>query len=196
MNGKSIKEVSAEFDVSIQTLRYWDSKGLFPRLQRNQSGYREYQPDDIRDLQTILCLRRIGIELDEMATIMMPLNDDDSDQLRQKDAVLAKHEAELKDQKLQIDLALMMIDIKKAIYHNPDHLSHEQIFAHAVHNFVVAHETEDFQNHAGELINDMLAQPANTALQAAGRNLLMQHGLPESQEALTTILDYAAPLKE
>lgn len=42
----NIKEISEEFDLSRDTLRYWERVGLLPKIKRNASGYREYSETD------------------------------------------------------------------------------------------------------------------------------------------------------
>lgn len=38
----TIDEVSKKFYLTKDTLRYWERIGLLPEIQRNQSGYRDY----------------------------------------------------------------------------------------------------------------------------------------------------------
>ena len=38
----TIDEVSKKFDLTKDTLRYWERIGLLPDIARNASGYREY----------------------------------------------------------------------------------------------------------------------------------------------------------
>ncbi len=38
----NIAQVSEKFDITKETLRYWERLGLLPTIPRNESGYRDY----------------------------------------------------------------------------------------------------------------------------------------------------------
>ena len=38
----TISEVSKKYDISADTLRYYERVGLIPRVNRNKSGVRDY----------------------------------------------------------------------------------------------------------------------------------------------------------
>ena len=38
----NIAQVSEKFDITKETLRYWERSGLLPTIPRNESGYRDY----------------------------------------------------------------------------------------------------------------------------------------------------------
>lgn len=42
----TIKEVSKKYDISVDTLRYYEKIGLLPPIKRNSKGYREYTEMD------------------------------------------------------------------------------------------------------------------------------------------------------
>ena len=44
----NIKQVSEQLDVPRETLRYWESVGLLPKVPRNSSGYRNYTENEIK----------------------------------------------------------------------------------------------------------------------------------------------------
>ncbi|MDE5754391.1 MAG: MerR family DNA-binding transcriptional regulator, partial [Oscillospiraceae bacterium] len=43
----TIKEVSEKFDISQDTLRYYERVGMIPRVTRTASGIRDYQKEDL-----------------------------------------------------------------------------------------------------------------------------------------------------
>ncbi len=47
-----IAEVSKKFDLSQDTLRYYERIGLIPRVNRNKSGIRDYTEEDCSGLNT------------------------------------------------------------------------------------------------------------------------------------------------
>ncbi|WP_233553535.1 MerR family DNA-binding transcriptional regulator [Lactobacillus sp. ESL0228] len=42
----NINEISQEFELTKDTLRYWEKIGLLPKIHRNQQGYRIYSDND------------------------------------------------------------------------------------------------------------------------------------------------------
>lgn len=61
----SIGEVSKMFNIPVSTLRYYDSEGLFPDLER-KSGIRVFSDNEVSTLQMIECLKKTGLEIREI----------------------------------------------------------------------------------------------------------------------------------
>lgn len=59
-----IAEVSEKFNISKDTLRYYERIGLIPRTNRNKSGIREYTEEDCRWVEHVKCMRGIGIPVE------------------------------------------------------------------------------------------------------------------------------------
>lgn len=59
-----ISEVSAQFDISPDTLRYYERVGMLPSVNRNKSGIRDYNETDIGWVYFIKCMRNAGMPID------------------------------------------------------------------------------------------------------------------------------------
>ncbi|NOU94377.1 MerR family transcriptional regulator [Paenibacillus sp. LMG 31456] len=59
-----IAEVSEKFDLSQDTLRYYERIGLIPRVNRNKSGIRDYTEEDCRWVEFIKCMRSVGLPVE------------------------------------------------------------------------------------------------------------------------------------
>lgn len=59
-----IAEVSEKFEVSQDTLRYYERIGLIPRVNRNKSGIRDYTEEDCRWVEFIKCMRSAGLPIE------------------------------------------------------------------------------------------------------------------------------------
>ncbi|UVI29093.1 MerR family transcriptional regulator [Paenibacillus spongiae] len=59
-----IAEVSGKFNLSQDTLRYYERVGLIPRVNRNKSGIRDYTEEDCRWVEFIKCMRGIGLPVE------------------------------------------------------------------------------------------------------------------------------------
>lgn len=62
----TISEVSKKFEVSVDTLRYYERIGLIPKVTRNASGNREFSEKDCGWVQFIKCMRGAGISIESL----------------------------------------------------------------------------------------------------------------------------------
>lgn len=60
----TIAEVSKKFDLSQDTLRYYERIGLLPGVNRNKSGIRNYTEEDCRWVEFIKCMRSAGLPIE------------------------------------------------------------------------------------------------------------------------------------
>jgi DNA-binding transcriptional MerR regulator len=60
----TITEVSKQFDLSADTLRYYERIGLIPSVNRNKSGIRDYTDEDCRWIEFIKCMRSSGLPIE------------------------------------------------------------------------------------------------------------------------------------
>ena len=59
-----IAEVSKKYDLSPDTLRYYEKVGLLPNIYRSQSGIRDYTEEDCRWIEFIKCMRSAGLPIE------------------------------------------------------------------------------------------------------------------------------------
>lgn len=112
----TIKQVADLTRLTSDTIRYYDKAGLLPHLKRSANGYRYFDQTDLNDLRTIQCFRDIGVSVEEIADIMQKDNDDVQADVKARQAAVALQRRRLEQQRDQIDLALLMIDIKNDHY--------------------------------------------------------------------------------
>ncbi len=62
----TIAEVSRQYDISADTLRYYERVGLIPSVSRNKSGFRDYSEEDCRWVSFIKCMRRAGVQVEAL----------------------------------------------------------------------------------------------------------------------------------
>ena len=63
-------EVASEAAVNIQTLRYYERRGLLPVPPRRESGYRVYGNDAVLIVRFVKRAQELGFSLDEVATLL------------------------------------------------------------------------------------------------------------------------------
>ena len=59
-----IAEVSKKFDISQDTLRYYERIGLIPSVNRNKGGIRDYTEEDCKWIEFIKCMRSAGLPIE------------------------------------------------------------------------------------------------------------------------------------
>ena len=62
----TITEVSKQFDLTPDTLRYYERIGLIPPVSRNKSGVRDYDENSCRWIQLMKCLSKAGVQIEAL----------------------------------------------------------------------------------------------------------------------------------
>jgi len=62
----TITEVGEKYDVSNDTLRYYERIGLIPRVNRNTSGNRNYTEENCRWVEFVICMRSAGLPIEAL----------------------------------------------------------------------------------------------------------------------------------
>lgn len=60
----TIAEVSKHYELTADTLRYYERIGLIPPVNRNSSGNRDYTEEDCRWVSFIKCMRNAGLSIE------------------------------------------------------------------------------------------------------------------------------------
>lgn len=60
----TIAEVSEKFDITQDTLRYYERIGLLPHINRSKSGIRNYTEEDCGWVEFIKCMRAAGLPIE------------------------------------------------------------------------------------------------------------------------------------
>jgi DNA-binding transcriptional MerR regulator len=61
-----IAEVSERYDLSSDTLRYYERIGLIQPVNRNGGGIRDYNELDLRRVEFIKCMRSAGLPIETL----------------------------------------------------------------------------------------------------------------------------------
>jgi MerR family transcriptional regulator, aldehyde-responsive regulator len=62
----TITEASKKYDLSQDTLRYYERIGLIPTVNRNKSGIRNYTEENCRWVEFIKCMRNAGLPIEAL----------------------------------------------------------------------------------------------------------------------------------
>jgi DNA-binding transcriptional MerR regulator len=112
-----IAEVSEQYGVSTDTLRYYERVGLIPPVNRNESGIRDYNELDLRRVDFIKCMRSAGLPIDVLIEYV--------GLVQQGDQTIEARKEILKDQREQLvarmkemQKTLDILDRKIEVYEN------------------------------------------------------------------------------
>lgn len=86
-----IAEVAQQFDITPDTLRYYERIGLLPRIKRTASGVRDYSEADCGRIEFIKCMRGANVSIEALQEYMRLLDEGD--------ATIAERKAILEEQR-------------------------------------------------------------------------------------------------
>ena len=69
----TIAEVSKKYDLTPDTLRYYERIGLLSSVPRNTSGIRNYDEASCKRIEFIKCMRSAGVEIEILIEYMQLL---------------------------------------------------------------------------------------------------------------------------
>jgi DNA-binding transcriptional MerR regulator len=100
-----IMEVSEQYGISIDTLRYYERIGLIPPVNRNESGIRDYNEIDLRRVDFVKCMRGAGLPIEVLIEYV--------GLVQQGDKTIEARKEILKEQRKQ--LAAKMAEMQKTL---------------------------------------------------------------------------------
>jgi DNA-binding transcriptional MerR regulator len=95
-----IGQVAAEAGVTVDTVRFYERRGVLPAPRRRPSGYREYEQTTVERIRVARDLQRLGLSLDE---VIAALHDHDTgttdreEQLARLEAVVERIDTRITD---------------------------------------------------------------------------------------------------
>ena len=96
MSLNTIRKVTELTGITVNALRYYDSKGLLHPTVRNSEGRKEWLYDDeaVRKAKRILLLRSIGVSVENISLVLDSTDKMDEKLLKDRmDELLAEREA-------------------------------------------------------------------------------------------------------
>jgi len=122
-----IGDISAMYDISQDTLRYYDKAGLLPFVKKNKAGRREFTEDDLGYIEVIDCLKRSGIPVKEIAKFMDWCVEGDQT-LPQRYQFMIEQEAALEKKIHELQAQLDFLRWKKWYYQTANEAGTEKVF--------------------------------------------------------------------
>lgn len=112
-----ISEVSKKYDISIDTLRYYEKEGLLPNITKNASGVRDYSEIDCARIEFIKCMRSAGMPVERLSKyISLCVQGEGTEEERRN--MLIKQRDELLEKRDAIQRSIDKLEYKIDIYYN------------------------------------------------------------------------------
>ncbi len=109
----TIKEVSTMFDLTADTLRYYEKMGLLDPVKRTSSGIRDYQESDLRRIRFIKCMRSSGLSIERILKYIDLYRQGPETMIERKDILLTQKERileQMQDLEKTLDVLLNKIE--------------------------------------------------------------------------------------
>lgn len=113
----TIAEVSKRYDLTPDTLRYYERVGLIPNVNRTAGGIRNYQEEDCKWIEFIKCLRSAGLPIDVLIEYVRLFQLGDST-IEDRKALLIAQRGQLVQRIAEMQETLKRLDYKIDYYEN------------------------------------------------------------------------------
>lgn len=111
----TISEVSQKYNLTPDTLRYYERIGLIANVPRSNSGIRNYDEKSCQRIEFIKCMRSAGVELEALIEYMNLLDKGKSTVSARKEILQEQKEKLLEKQK-DINTTIERLTYKIKIY--------------------------------------------------------------------------------
>jgi DNA-binding transcriptional MerR regulator len=111
----TIAEVSKKFELSQDTLRYYERVGMIPHVNRTPSGLRDYTEADCKWVELAKCMRSAGLRVEVMIEYLKMTQQGDETIPARRELLLAQRE-QLLAQKATIESTLDHLNFKIGRY--------------------------------------------------------------------------------
>ena len=114
----TIGEVSKEYNITSDTLRYYEKIGLIGPIPRNESGIRDYNESNIKQIEFIKCMRAANLPIEALIRYMNYYREGDSKVKERREILVEQREhiikqiEELEKAKEKLDLKIKLHDEK------------------------------------------------------------------------------------
>ena len=113
----NIAEVSKQYRLTADTLRYYERIGLLPAVARNKSGNRDYSEVDCERIEFIKCMREAGLSIEVLTKYMHLFLEGDST-LKEREELLIAERDRLQERLEHMQSTLERLNHKITAYKN------------------------------------------------------------------------------
>ena len=107
----TIAETAKKYDISADTLRYYERIGLIPPVPRTKSGIRDYDESSCGWVEFIKCMRGAGLQIEALIEYVSLFQQGDETSDARK-AILIEQREQLAERITQMQQTLKRLDSK------------------------------------------------------------------------------------
>ena len=111
----TIKEVCEKYDITADTLRYYERVGVIPTVSRTKGGIRNYTEEDIAWVENAICMRSAGVPVEMLIEYVKLFQEGDSTFKARRD-LLAEARSDIQEQLDRISETAKLLDYKISRY--------------------------------------------------------------------------------
>ena len=111
----TIKEVCEKYDITADTLRYYERVGVIPEVSRTKGGIRNYTEEDIAWVENAICMRSAGVPVEMLIEYVRLFQEGDGTFKARRD-LLAEARSEIQEQLDRITETARLLDYKISRY--------------------------------------------------------------------------------
>lgn len=111
----TIKEVSEKYNISQDTLRYYERIGMIPEISRTPGGIRNYQDSDLGWVELAICMRSAGLPIEALIEYVKLYQQGDAT-FAARLQLLQEQRENLEEQKTQLEKAINKLKYKISRY--------------------------------------------------------------------------------
>ena len=112
-----IMEVSEQYGISSDTLRYYERIGLIPPVHRKDNGIRDYNELDMRRVEFIKCMRSAGLPIEVLIEYVGLVQQGDKT-IEARKEILREQRELLATRMSEMQKTLDILDHKIEVYEN------------------------------------------------------------------------------
>ncbi len=111
----TIKEVSEKYNISQDTLRYYERIGMIPAINRTPGGIRNYEESDLGWVELAICMRSAGLPIEALIEYVKLYQQGDAT-FAARLQLLQEQRESLEEQKTQLEKAINKLNYKISRY--------------------------------------------------------------------------------
>ena len=111
----TIAEVSKKYDLTQDTIRYYEKEGLIPTVPRTESGIRNFDEESCNWIEFIKCMRNAGLEIEVLKEYVKLFREGKSTVTKRKELLQKQREKLLEKQK-NINETIYRLNYKIKLY--------------------------------------------------------------------------------
>lgn len=111
----TISEISKKYNITPDTLRYYEKIGLLTNIPRNKNGIRNYNEKSCKRVEFIKCMRAAGVEI-EILIKYIKLLEKGKNTVNERKELLEEQKEKLLDKQKNINETISKLTHKIEIY--------------------------------------------------------------------------------